>query len=96
VSKEIPSKMAHGGSRTRAGRPLGALSTEPSTLPLRIRAALGFTQEDFAREIGVREKTVRRYEKLAIMPKSGKARQALEKLAVQVGLNLEEICGQSD
>ena len=71
---------------SRGGRPVGARSTESSTLVARVRAALGEPQEDFARRIGVRERTVRNYEKNSTIPKLGLVRAAVEQLASDHGI----------
>ena len=67
--------------RRNNGRPSGTLTTETSDLVARLRAARGMTQVDFSVLIGVREPTVRNYERKTIIPIKGKTREVLEKLA---------------
>lgn len=83
-----PKKPANG--RRHNGRPAGTPTTEASTLCARVRAASGLTQDDFAREIGAREKTVRNYEKLQIIPQKGSKRTALENLARRYDIEIKE------
>ena len=65
----------------RGGRPSGTRSLERSTLVARVRDKMDKPQEDFARLIGVRERTVRNYETKSVIPKSGLVRAAIERLA---------------
>ena len=74
----------------RGGRPSGSRSTESSTLVARVRAKLEEPQEDFARRIGVRERTVRNYETNSVIPKSGLVRAAIDRLARANDVALEE------
>lgn len=74
----------------RKGRPVGTKTTEHSTLVSRLRSHMEIPQEDFARLIGVREKTVRNYEKQSVIPKIGLVREAIEKLAKKQGVPLDE------
>ncbi len=75
--------------RKSNGRKLGTELTEPSTLVARLREKTGDKQEDFARRIGAGTATVRRYERLSIIPKGGRIRAALEKLAKRAGVSIE-------
>jgi len=75
--------------RKSNGRKPGTQLTEPSTLVARLRAKTGDRQEDFARRIGAGTATVRRYERLSIVPKSGRIRASLEKLARRANISLE-------
>ena len=74
----------------RGGRPSGSRSTESSTLVARVRAAMEEPQEDFARRIGVRERTVRNYETNSVIPKSGLVRAAIERLACENEVPIKE------
>ncbi len=84
---EIKSSSTSG--RKTNGRKPGTQLTEPSTLVARLRAATGEKQEDFARRVGAGTATIRRYERLSIIPKSGKIRASLERHAKRAGVSLE-------
>ena len=75
--------------RKTNGRKPGTQLTEPSTLVARLRAETGDKQEDFARRIGAGTATIRRYERLSIIPKNGKIRASLERAAKRAGVSLE-------
>jgi hypothetical protein len=80
-----------GGTRPGAGRPAGARSTVASPFVTRLRSHLGVSQAELAMSLGVREKTVWRYEKEGIVPVSGKVREELERMGALHGIALEVV-----
>lgn len=75
--------------RRNNGRPFGTLTTEPSTLVARLRAARGLAQVDFGALIGVRDQTVRKYEKQSVIPIKGLTREKLEEMALESGISID-------
>lgn len=64
-------------------------SAATSDAVARVRAALGVTQEEFAREMKCSIATVRRYEQQKVLPGGIAQKSALAKIAKRVGIEVE-------
>jgi hypothetical protein len=81
VSHENTLTPPHVGTRPRTGWPASSFSTEPSILAARTRAAL---------EVSIHGKTVRRYKKLAMIPKRDQVRDTVEQFVMRAGASLKK------
>jgi transcriptional regulator with XRE-family HTH domain len=72
-----------------AGRPLGVRSSRSSDAVSRVRAALGMTQEEFARELGCSLSNVAKMEGDSRTPGTVALKTNLAKLAKRAGVSLE-------
>jgi transcriptional regulator with XRE-family HTH domain len=75
--------------KNRGGRPTGT-GAGVSDAVSRVRAALGLTQEEFARELGCSLSNVAKMEGQKRTPGSGALRTAFEKLARRSGVSLDK------
>ncbi|RYZ74054.1 MAG: XRE family transcriptional regulator [Proteobacteria bacterium] len=76
--------------KNRGGRPAGLRSSQPSDAVSRVRASLGLTQEEFARELGCSLSNVAKMEGEKRTPGTRALKDNLVRLAKRAGLNIDE------
>ncbi len=75
--------------KKRGGRPAGIRSSQSSDAVFRVRSKLGFTQEDFSRELGCSVSTVAKLEGEGRTPGTRALKNNLARLAKRAGVSLE-------
>ena len=71
----------------KRGRPL-KVTTHHTDAVARVRAAMGLTQEEFAREMNCSIATVRRYEQEEVLPGGIAQKRSLARLAKRVNIDV--------